>query len=289
MAEYPHLTRLLWFSTLLDAAIHRQWILKMQELPAPRRVAHGAEDADDEQWRGLTDGAGEAEDGAGRDAGHGRRQDLPPRRLPLGGAEGERAEADLVGHRPHRLAGGDDDDRQDQQGERDGAAEDDPLALEAERGHAEALLLVGQRAGVDALLPGDQVRNMRITEQRDAIGAGFQLALACDLRLFGEDTVFCLPPAKIGVIYAPEGLRRLSLLVGPARAKQMIFSGERVGAEQAERWGLVNEVVPRAELSGGARSLAEAFDSRLRRLGDRILVVDYVELAPAWQRHRPHR
>ena len=40
MAKYPHLTRLLWFSTLLDAAIHRQWILKMEELPAPRRVAH---------------------------------------------------------------------------------------------------------------------------------------------------------------------------------------------------------------------------------------------------------
>jgi CRP-like cAMP-binding protein len=40
VADYPHLTRLLWFSTLLDAAIHRQWILKMEELPAPRRVAH---------------------------------------------------------------------------------------------------------------------------------------------------------------------------------------------------------------------------------------------------------
>ena len=40
VAKYPHLTRLLWFSTLLDAAIHRQWILKMEELPAPRRVAH---------------------------------------------------------------------------------------------------------------------------------------------------------------------------------------------------------------------------------------------------------
>ena len=38
--RFPHLTRLLWFSTLLDAAIHRQWILKMEELPAPRRVAH---------------------------------------------------------------------------------------------------------------------------------------------------------------------------------------------------------------------------------------------------------
>jgi CRP-like cAMP-binding protein len=38
--RYPHLTRLLWFSTLLDAAIHRQWILKMEQLPAPRRVAH---------------------------------------------------------------------------------------------------------------------------------------------------------------------------------------------------------------------------------------------------------
>lgn len=40
VAEYPHLTRLLWFATLLDAAIHRQWILKMEQLPAPRRVAH---------------------------------------------------------------------------------------------------------------------------------------------------------------------------------------------------------------------------------------------------------
>jgi CRP-like cAMP-binding protein len=40
MADYPHLTRLLWFSTLLDAAIHRQWILKMEELTAARRVAH---------------------------------------------------------------------------------------------------------------------------------------------------------------------------------------------------------------------------------------------------------
>jgi len=40
VAKYPHLTRLLWFSTLLDAAIHRQWILKMEQLAAPRRVAH---------------------------------------------------------------------------------------------------------------------------------------------------------------------------------------------------------------------------------------------------------
>ena len=40
VARYPHLTRVLWFSTLLDAAIHRQWILKLEELPAPRRVAH---------------------------------------------------------------------------------------------------------------------------------------------------------------------------------------------------------------------------------------------------------
>jgi CRP-like cAMP-binding protein len=38
--RHPHLTRLMWFSTLLDAAIHRQWILKMEQLPAPRRVAH---------------------------------------------------------------------------------------------------------------------------------------------------------------------------------------------------------------------------------------------------------
>jgi CRP-like cAMP-binding protein len=40
MERHPHLTRLLWFSTLLDAAIHREWILKLEQLPAPRRVAH---------------------------------------------------------------------------------------------------------------------------------------------------------------------------------------------------------------------------------------------------------
>lgn len=40
VGRYPHLTRLMWFATLLDAAIHREWILKMQQLPAPRRVAH---------------------------------------------------------------------------------------------------------------------------------------------------------------------------------------------------------------------------------------------------------
>lgn len=91
-----------------------------------------------------------------------------------------------------------------------------------------------------------------------AFGGGLELALACDLRVMADDTALAFPETKIATLPGWAGTRRLPHLVGPARAKQMVFSGERVGAEQAERWGLVNEVAPRADLPARARALAEA-------------------------------
>jgi len=89
-----------------------------------------------------------------------------------------------------------------------------------------------------------------------AFGAGAELALACDLRLFGDDTVFCLPPAKIGVVYAPEGLRRLSALVGPARAKLLFFTGRRLNAEDCWDWRLCEELHPSDEVEAASLRLA---------------------------------
>jgi len=77
-----------------------------------------------------------------------------------------------------------------------------------------------------------------------ALGGGCELALACDLRIASERARFGQPEILLGIIPGGSGTQRLARLVGPARAKDMIFSGRQVGAEEAERIGLVDRVVP---------------------------------------------
>ena len=88
-------------------------------------------------------------------------------------------------------------------------------------------------------------------------GGGLELALAADLRLAAEGAQLSFPEVKLGIIPGWGGTQRLAQLVGPSRAKQMIFSGEGVAAEQAETWGLVNEVVPPERLAERALELAK--------------------------------
>ncbi len=89
-------------------------------------------------------------------------------------------------------------------------------------------------------------------------GGGLELALAADLRLAAAGAQLSFPEVKLGIIPGWGGTQRLGQLVGPSRAKQMIFSGERVDAEVAEQWGLVNEVVPGEQLAQRSHELAEA-------------------------------
>lgn len=88
-------------------------------------------------------------------------------------------------------------------------------------------------------------------------GGGLELALAADLRLAAAGVQLSFPEVKLGIIPGWGGSQRLPRLIGASRAKQMIFSGERVVAEQAEQWGLVNEVVPADELTERALALAQ--------------------------------
>jgi len=77
-----------------------------------------------------------------------------------------------------------------------------------------------------------------------ALGGGCELALACDLRIASERARFGQPEILLGIIPGGGGTQRLARLVGPSRAKDLIFSGRQVGAEEALRIGLVDRVVP---------------------------------------------
>ena len=91
-----------------------------------------------------------------------------------------------------------------------------------------------------------------------AFGGGFELALACHMRLASENAVLGLPEVKLGIIPGYGGTQRLPRLVGPGRALELILSARNVKADEAERIGLVNRVVPQAELVNEAVKLAQA-------------------------------
>jgi enoyl-CoA hydratase/carnithine racemase len=81
-----------------------------------------------------------------------------------------------------------------------------------------------------------------------ASGAGCDLAMSCDVRFASDDARFAMPPARLGILYSQEGVARLTALVGPAVAKELLFTGAPIDAERALAVGLVNRVVPAGAL-----------------------------------------
>ncbi len=89
-----------------------------------------------------------------------------------------------------------------------------------------------------------------------ALGGGCELALACDFRLAAETALFALPEVGLGIIPGAGGTQRLPRLIGPTRAKEMIFTARRIDAATAEAWGLVSQCAPAAALHEAARAFA---------------------------------
>lgn len=92
-----------------------------------------------------------------------------------------------------------------------------------------------------------------------ALGGGCELSLACDFRVCAEDSQMGQPEILLGVIPGAGGTQRLPRLVGAGRAKDIIYSGRFVKADEALAIGLVNEVVPAAEVYSRAVDLAERY------------------------------
>src|SRR5579864_8696748 len=77
-----------------------------------------------------------------------------------------------------------------------------------------------------------------------AVGGGMGIATTCDLRIASEDSRFGIPVIRLGNCLSMNNYARMVALIGPARAKEMIFTARHVEAREALAWGLVNEVVP---------------------------------------------
>jgi enoyl-CoA hydratase/carnithine racemase len=148
-------------------------------------------------------------------------------------------------------------------------------------------LLAAQAAGTGPPLPAVELVQQAFTWLRDghfvsiaavqgaAIGAGMQLALACDLRILAEGTVMALPEIEFGIFPDLGGCAWLPELVGTSRAKELILTGRKIGAAEALQLGLANEVVAAADL-------ARTVDTVAARLAERApLAVRAVKRAVA--------
>lgn len=92
----------------------------------------------------------------------------------------------------------------------------------------------------------------------DCIGGGLAIALACDIRLAAENARFAIPAARLGLGYGFGAVKALIDLVGPATAKEILFTAGRVSAAEALRVGLINRVTTAERLEAETRAIAEA-------------------------------
>lgn len=120
--------------------------------------------------------------------------------------------------------------------------------FDSERATAEAVAAYGaQTERVYALLHG--FPKPTIAEIHGAcVGGGVALAVCCDLRFCAEESRFGIPAARLGLGYGLRGMKRLADVVGPAFAKEMLFTARLFSAAEAHHMGLVNRVLPDAEL-----------------------------------------
>ena len=90
-----------------------------------------------------------------------------------------------------------------------------------------------------------------------ALGGGCEISMSCDIRICSDNAVFGQPEVGLGITPGFGGTQRLARIVGPGMAKQMIYTGRNIKADEAYRIGLVNAVYPQSELLNEAKKMAE--------------------------------
>ncbi len=112
-----------------------------------------------------------------------------------------------------------------------------------------------------------------------AVGAGCDLAAACDFRIIADSARIGINPVKIGLVYSPKAIARLINLIGPGYTRELFFTGRFFTAERAQKIGLVNYVVPENELLATTYSLAQeiAENAPLAVAGTKSIINKYLD------------
>lgn len=116
-----------------------------------------------------------------------------------------------------------------------------------------------------------------------ALAGGCELALACDLRVGHPEVLLQMPPVRMGLVYTPDGVARLTAICGEARAREMLLCARPIPAEEALSWGLLSRLVPPDEVREAALRLAEeiARGAPLATQGTKWLLERLLEHGPA--------
>lgn len=137
------------------------------------------------------------------------------------------------------------------------ADENGSLVATARKADAEIIDEIGTYQLPFAMLADPRFVSVAVVE-RHAIGAGFQLALSCDLRIAAEDAAFCMKEPALGLVPDLAGTKPLVAAVGYARALEICATARMIPAAEALALGLVQQVVPATELDGATSTLVEA-------------------------------
>jgi enoyl-CoA hydratase/carnithine racemase len=115
-----------------------------------------------------------------------------------------------------------------------------------------------------------------------AFGAGFEIAVTCDIRIAVDDSLFGMPPAKLGVVYSHSGMKKFVDLIGPGYTKELFLVGRPVSSERAKEIGLVNFMVSREEIEkftyDMANEISENAPLSLKTLKNIINVLEKKEI-----------
>ena len=128
--------------------------------------------------------------------------------------------------------------------------------FEKERHNAQASEEYSRRSAAQRALLADYPKPTIACISGFCLGGGMLVAMLCDIRIAADHSQFGIPAAKLGIAYGYDGLRHLVSLVGPSRARLIMYTGMRIDAEEAARIGLVDRILPGAELWDATMDIA---------------------------------
>jgi enoyl-CoA hydratase len=128
--------------------------------------------------------------------------------------------------------------------------------FEKTRHNAQASEEYSKRSAAQRALLADFPKPVIASIRGFCMGGGMQVAMSADIRIAAEDSQFGIPAAKLGIAYGFDGLKHLVSLVGPSWARLLMFTGMRIHSSEAVRIGLVDRVVPDAELWDATMEIA---------------------------------